>query len=94
MTKDAKNEQAKAPLPMESFFTRENANEGIELPLLLPDGTKTEHWLRIRGRRRRRIPQGRGQKQTQDAGNRGGKGLDKRDAEVEDTRGSPCSPRW
>ena len=49
MTKDAKNEQAKAPLPMESFFTRENANEGIELPLLLPDGTKTEHWLRIRG---------------------------------------------
>lgn len=34
---------------MEAFFTREKANEGIEVPLYLPDGTKTEHWLRIRG---------------------------------------------
>ncbi len=36
-------------LSMEAFFTRERANEGIEIPLYLPDGTKTEHWLRIRG---------------------------------------------
>lgn len=36
-------------LGMEAFFTRERANEGIEVPLYLPDGTKTEHWLRIRG---------------------------------------------
>lgn len=36
-------------LGMEAFFTRELANEGIEIPLYLPDGTKTEHWLRIRG---------------------------------------------
>jgi hypothetical protein len=36
-------------LGMEAFFTREKANEGIEIPLYLPDGTKTEHWLRIRG---------------------------------------------
>lgn len=36
-------------LGMEAFFTRERANEGIEIPLYLPDGTKTEHWLRIRG---------------------------------------------
>ena len=36
-------------LGMEAFYTRERANEGIEIPLYLPDGTKTEHWLRIRG---------------------------------------------
>lgn len=36
-------------LGMEAFFTRERANDGIEVPLYLPDGTKTEHWLRIRG---------------------------------------------
>lgn len=36
-------------LGMEAFFTRERANKGIEIPLYLPDGTKTEHWLRIRG---------------------------------------------
>lgn len=34
---------------MEAFFTRERANEGIEVPLYTPDGAKTEHWLRIRG---------------------------------------------
>lgn len=34
---------------MQEFFTREVANEGIELPLWLPDGTKSEHWIKIRG---------------------------------------------
>ena len=34
---------------MEAFFTRARANEGIKLPLALPDGTPTEHWIRIRG---------------------------------------------
>lgn len=34
---------------MEEFFTRSKANEGMELPLTRPDGTKTEHWIRIRG---------------------------------------------
>lgn len=34
---------------MEAFFTRKASNEGIELPLYAPDGTKTEHWIRIRG---------------------------------------------
>jgi hypothetical protein len=34
---------------MREFFTRSAANEGIELPLWLPDGTKSEHWIRIRG---------------------------------------------
>lgn len=34
---------------MEAFFTREKANEGIEVPLYLPSGEKSEHWLRIRG---------------------------------------------
>jgi len=34
---------------MEEFFTREKANEGIELPLTLPGGGETEHWLKLRG---------------------------------------------
>lgn len=42
-------DKSNTSLGMEAFFTRERANEGIEIPLYLPDGTKTEHWLRIRG---------------------------------------------
>lgn len=34
---------------LNQFFTRQIANEGIELPLSLPDGTATEHKIRIRG---------------------------------------------
>lgn len=34
---------------MEAFFTRARANEGVKLPLALPDGSPTEHWIRIRG---------------------------------------------
>lgn len=34
---------------MESFFTRSKANNGIQLPLYLPDGTKSEHTFTIRG---------------------------------------------
>lgn len=34
---------------MESFFTREKANNGVEVPLYLPDGTKSEHHIVIRG---------------------------------------------
>ncbi|WP_163836873.1 phage tail assembly chaperone [Spartinivicinus ruber] len=34
---------------MTDFFTREKANTGIKLPLTLPDGTETEHYLVIRG---------------------------------------------
>lgn len=34
---------------MDAFFTRGASNEGIQLPLYLPDGTKSEHWIRIRG---------------------------------------------
>lgn len=36
-------------MTMEMFYTRERANEGIEVPLYTPDGQKTEHWMRIRG---------------------------------------------
>lgn len=44
----------KAPLPaanfgMEAFFTRGPANNGVRLPLYLPTGEKTEHWLHILG---------------------------------------------
>ena len=34
---------------MEEFFTRQKANEGVKLPLFLPDGTATEHYLVVRG---------------------------------------------
>lgn len=34
---------------MEAFFTRGKANEGLQLPLYLPSGEKSEHWVRVRG---------------------------------------------
>lgn len=34
---------------LEQFFTRQKANEGIDLPLSLPDGTPTEHKIVIYG---------------------------------------------
>ena len=40
---------SKATITMEQFFTRQRANEGIKLPLSLPDGTATEHHIHIRG---------------------------------------------
>lgn len=41
--------QSPAAVTMDAFFTRQRANEGIELPLDLPDGTPTAHRIRIRG---------------------------------------------
>jgi hypothetical protein len=38
-----------AAITMEAFFTRQRANEGVELPLDLPDGTPTAHRIRVRG---------------------------------------------
>lgn len=38
-----------ATFGIEDFFTRDSANDGIRLPLVLPDGTPTSHWLDIRG---------------------------------------------
>jgi hypothetical protein len=38
-----------AAVVMEQFFTRQRANDGVELPFTLPDGTSTKHSLRIRG---------------------------------------------
>ena len=34
---------------LQQFFTRQRANEGIVLPLALPDGTPTEHSITIFG---------------------------------------------
>ena len=34
---------------MEAFFTREKANDGIKVPLHLPTGEKSEHWIEIYG---------------------------------------------
>lgn len=36
-------------MSIEQFFTREKANAGIKIPLILPDGKQTEHWLVMRG---------------------------------------------
>ena len=40
---------AGAAAGMDAFFTRGKANEGIKLPLWTPQGTKSEHWVRILG---------------------------------------------
>lgn len=34
---------------MDAFFTRSKANDGLKLPLYLPNGEKSEHWVRILG---------------------------------------------
>lgn len=34
---------------MQEFFTRQIANEGVRLPLYLPSGELSEHWLQVRG---------------------------------------------
>lgn len=34
---------------MEEFFTRNKANEGVVLPLSHPDGTASDHWIKVRG---------------------------------------------
>ena len=48
-TPDTAQPQSPAAVQMEEFFTRQRANEGIEFPLDLPDGTPTAHRIRIRG---------------------------------------------
>lgn len=35
--------------PMEAFFTREKANDGVKFALTTPTGEDTDHWLLIRG---------------------------------------------
>lgn len=49
MTKPKQAPVASASQTMDKFFTRKAHNEGIKLPLILPSGEETEHWLRIRG---------------------------------------------
>lgn len=34
---------------MKEFYTRQTANEGVQLPLYHPDGTLSEHWIKVRG---------------------------------------------
>lgn len=34
---------------MEDFYTRNNANNGKKLPLFLPDGSASDHWVRVLG---------------------------------------------
>lgn len=44
MTKQKQPEQS-----MDAFFTTDKAEEGIKIPLVTPEGTPTDHWIRIRG---------------------------------------------
>lgn len=46
---DTNKNEAAGAAGMNEFFTRERANEGIQVPLWRPDGTKSEHWVRIIG---------------------------------------------
>lgn len=46
---DNNESKAAGAAGMEAFFTRGKANEGIKLPLWTPQGTKSEHWVRILG---------------------------------------------
>lgn len=43
------NKAAGAASGMGEFFTRNKANEGLQLPLYRPDGSKSEHWVRVLG---------------------------------------------
>jgi len=36
-------------MSMKEFYTRSKANEGKKVPLSLPDGSPSEHWLMVRG---------------------------------------------
>ena len=36
-------------MSMQSFYTRDKANEGVKLPLFTPTGEESEYWLRVRG---------------------------------------------
>lgn len=35
----------------DQFKTRDTVNEGVKLPLTRPDGTETEHWVKVRNYR-------------------------------------------
>jgi len=34
---------------IEDFFTLAQSEAGVKVPLVLPDGTKTEHWFKVLG---------------------------------------------
>lgn len=46
---DNENKAAGAAGGMDEFFTRNKANEGLQLPLYRPDGKKSDHWVRVLG---------------------------------------------
>jgi len=46
---DNNNAAGAATPAMNAFFTRGVANEGVQLPLYLPTGEKSEHWVRVLG---------------------------------------------
>ena len=49
MSENHNNAAGAATPAMNAFFTRGVANEGLQLPLYLPNGEKSEHWVRVLG---------------------------------------------
>lgn len=49
MSENNNNAAVVASPAMNAFFTRGVANEGLQLPLYLPNGEKSEHWVRVLG---------------------------------------------
>ena len=49
MSENHNNAAGAATPAMSAFFTRGVANEGLQLPLYLPNGEKSEHWVRVLG---------------------------------------------
>lgn len=39
----------KSVTQMDQFHTRTKSGEGVSVPLMLPDGSPTEHWVKVRG---------------------------------------------
>lgn len=44
-----KTDKKASVTPMGLFHTRAKSGEGASVPLMLPDGSPTEHWVKVRG---------------------------------------------
>jgi hypothetical protein len=44
-----KTDKKASVTPMDLFHTRTKSGEGVSVPLMLPDGSPTEHWVKVRG---------------------------------------------
>ncbi len=49
MTVDKETEETAGKCGMAAFNIARKSNEGVKLPLTLPDGTETAEWVKVRG---------------------------------------------